>query len=66
MKTVIMVFSIGIIAGMIGNYLGSERDKLNVLRMENVILRDYKKMYISHVDSCHSDSIHEGCYKVRE
>lgn len=36
-------------------------DKYNILRMENVILKDYKKMYLNHLEMC--DTLHKSCYQ---
>lgn len=38
-------------------------DKLNVLRMEIVILKDYKRMYLEHIERC--DTLHIECFKLR-
>ena len=39
-------------------------NRSNVLRMEIVIVKDYKRVYLEHIEKC--DTLHIECFKLRK
>jgi hypothetical protein len=61
MKIAIIVLSIGAISAMIGNYLGSQHERINYLETE---LRSVRYHYLKCSTAFLDSNLHAKCFQV--
>ena len=61
---ILKVVIITILIAIFAYYFYNKNKEIDYLNMELQTLRDYKRTYLDHVDSCHSSTIHQHCFRI--
>lgn len=61
-KSGIIGIVIGIFLGSLTNLINSDKEKIQQLQLKIMLLQDYKRAYLDHVEMC--DTLHQKCFKI--
>jgi hypothetical protein len=56
----LLIFTLGIVLGL-STHLFKKEDNTELLN-----LRQMNDIFLDHLDSCHSSSVHEKCFRIGE